>query len=145
MDELSDFLDDIYDPAAIMSRVCHLPPDAQRDVEQISRLIRAAFGYGGPDLAQEGRIVRIALTGCCADRQCPEDAIEGYDLHVLVNLPECTEAAHWQFARRLIAAEIGDRHPVTLTVESGTLADGIVIYDAAIDLPLNAREMSLRP
>ena len=36
MDELRDFLDDIYDPGVVMARIGHLPRNAQREIEQIT-------------------------------------------------------------------------------------------------------------
>lgn len=145
MNEILDFLDDGYDPAAVMARVGHLPPQAQREIEQISRIVRAAFGYDEADMPTQGRIVRIALTSPCADLAADSGTIMGYDFHITVNLPECADEAHWGFARRLIAVEIGGSRPVALTVEAACDSDGIVLYDAKADFPLNARELSLRP
>lgn len=146
MDELLDFTDDDYDPAAIMARVGHLPAQAQREIEQISRIIRAAFGYGEGAMPQQGRIVRIALIDPCADRETRSGgAITGYDFHITVNLPECAEDVHWRFARRLIASEIGTHRPVTLTVATDGESAGIILYEAEADFPLNSRELSLRP
>lgn len=144
MSEPGDFPDDIYDPATVMVRIGHLPFEAQQHIEQISRILRGAFGYGGAAMPEQGRIVTIALIGPCADLHCPASTIAGYDFHIAVNLPECADEAHWRFARRLIASEIGGR-PVTLVVETRPHAIGIVLYDAASDMPLNARELSLRP
>lgn len=47
-------------------------------------------------------------------------------------------------ARRLIAFEIGADRPVTLTIEAASDSDGIILYDAETDFPLNVRELSLR-
>jgi hypothetical protein len=63
----------------------------------------------------------------------------------MVNLSECADEGHWRFARRLIASEIGPHRPVMLTVDVSSDSTGIILYDAAIDFPLNARELSLRP
>lgn len=62
MNEQSDFSNDIYDPIAMMARVGHLPVQAQQEIEQISRIVRAAFGYGEGGMPEQGRIVLIALT-----------------------------------------------------------------------------------
>lgn len=137
--------DDDYDPAAICARIGHLPCEAQREIEQISRILRAAFGYGEGAMPTCGRIVRIALTGPCADRAATSIAIAGYDFHITVNVPQCADDVHWRFARRLIAAEIGTHRPVTLTVEAEGDSAGITLYDAETDFPLNSRELSLRP
>lgn len=145
MNELQDFLADIYDPAAVMARVGHLPHNAQRDVEQISRIIRAAFGYGEGDMPDQARIISLALTGPCAEQDCAGEAITAYDFHIVVNLAECTDETHWRFARRLIASEIGGQRAVSLDVTTDACPAGIVLYDAAIDLPLNTRELSFRP
>jgi len=145
MNEQPDFLDDIYDPATIMARVGHLPVQAQQEIEQISRIIRAAFGYGEGVMPERARIVRILLTGPCADRPASGDRIAGYDFHVMVNLPECADEVHWRFARRLIAAEIGTHRPVALTVATVSDSNGITLYDSEADFPLNSRELSLRP
>lgn len=145
MNELRNVLDDGYNPAAIRARVGHLPSDAQREIEQISRILRAAFGYGEADMPARGRIVRIALTGLCADLVAKGGAITNYDFHINVNLPECADEAHWRFARRLVAAEIGAARLLTLTVEVSSDSDGIILYDAERDFPLNARELSVRP
>lgn len=144
MDELPDFLDENYDPAAVMERVDHLPHEAQQDIEQISRILRAAFGYDETEMPADGRIVSVALIGPSADRQSRTHEPTGYDFHIMVNLPECADDGHWRFARRLIASEIGPR-PVTLTVSATGVSAGIILYDAETDFPLNARELSLRP
>ncbi|MDO7837402.1 hypothetical protein Q4610_20365 [Sphingobium sp. HBC34] len=144
MDELPDFIDEGYDPAAVRKRIDHLPQQAQQDIEQISRIVRAAFGYDEPEMPAHGRIASIALTDPAADRQSRADQPESYDFHIVVNLPECADDEHWRFARRLIASEIGP-HPVTLTVNTTGESVGIILYDADTDLPLNARELSLRP
>ena len=143
MDELPDFLDDGYDPAAVMERVDHLPHQAQQDIEQISRILRAAFGYDEPEMPADGRIVSIALTGPSADRQSRTHEPTGYDFHIMVNLSECADDGYWRFARRLIASEIGPRS-VTLTVNATSVSDGIILYDATTDFPLTARELSFR-
>ncbi len=142
---MNDLRDDGYDPAAICARIGHLPCEAQREIEQISRILRAAFGYGEGAMSNDGRIVSIALTGPCADCRASGDTIAGYDFHIMVNLPECANEVHWRFARRLIASEIGAHRPVTLTVAATGESAGIVLYDAEADFPLNARELSLRP
>ncbi|MEE4450516.1 hypothetical protein [Novosphingobium resinovorum] len=144
MDEPRDFLDEIYDPAAIMARIGHLPVQAQQEIEQISRIVRGAFGYGEGVMPEQGRIVRITLTGPCGDRQAKGSAIKGYDFQITVNLPECADDVHWRFARRLVASEI-DTHLVNLTIDATGESIGIILYDAGTDFPLNARELSLRP
>lgn len=93
----------------------------------------------------DGRIESIALIGPCADRTADSGTIAGYDFHITVNLPECADEAHWRFARRLIASEIGAHHPVTLTVDVAGESAGITLYDAETDFPLNARELPFRP
>jgi len=145
MNELQDFLDDGYDSAAVRRRVDHLPCEAQRDIEQISRILRAAFGYGEADMPPDGRIVSIKLIGPCADLATDSDTIAGYDFRITVNLPECADDVHWRFARRLIASEIGAHRPVTLAVDVSADSAGIILYDAKTDFPLNARELSFRP
>ncbi len=141
MSEPQDLDDEKYDPGLVMARVAHLPSQAQREVEQISRIVRAAFGYGGPDLPEAGQIIRIVLT---APTEAPGvDAIADYEVHVVVNLPECADEAHWHFARRLIAGEIDARRPVTLRVTTGDRPAGITLYDATTDVPLNTRELPL--
>jgi hypothetical protein len=145
MNELQDFLAEIYDPAAVMARVGHLPHRAQQDVEQISRIIRGAFGYGEADMPEQGRIVSLTLTGPCARSDCAGEAITAYDFHIDVNLAECADEAHWRFARRLIASEIGEHRAVNLVISTKDCPAGIVLYDAAVDLPLNTRELSCRP
>lgn len=143
MNEQSDISNDIYDPIATMARVGHLPVQAQQEIEQISRIVRAAFGYGEGGMPEQGRIVLIALTNPYAI--CPSSGdIAGYDFHITVNLSECVDDAHWCLVRRLIAAEIPHR-TVTLTVTVEDCPSGIVLYDAEADLPLNMRELSVRP
>jgi len=144
MDALPDFIDEGYDPAAVRKRIDHLPQQAQHDIEQISRIVRAAFGYDEPKMPADGRIVSIALTGPAADRQSGADQSEGYNFHIVVNRPEYVNDEHWRFARRLIVSEIGT-HPVTLTVNTTGESVGIILYDADTDLPLNARELSFGP
>lgn len=144
MTELPDFYDQNYDPQTVMARVGHLPERAQREIEQISRILRAAFGYDETEMPADGRIVSIASIGPSADRQSRTHEPTGYDFHIMVNLPECTDDGHWRFARRLIASEIGSR-PVTLTASATGVSAGIILYDAETDLPLNARELSIRP
>lgn len=145
MDELPDFLDDGYDPAAVRRRVAHFPCEAQREIEQISRILRAAFGYGEANMPADGQIVSIKLISSCADLTADSGTIAGYDFLITVNLPECASEAHWRFARRLIASEIGAHRPVTLTVAVAADSAGIILYDAEADFPLNARELSFRP
>ncbi|MAM38986.1 MAG: hypothetical protein CMN60_05945 [Sphingobium sp.] len=144
MDELRDFLDDIYDPGVVMARIGHLPRNAQREIEQITRIVRAAFGYGEAEMPEQGQILRIALTGPSAERCGAGDEIGGYDFHIAVNIPECTDEVHWRFARRLIASEIGGQRAVTLAVTAKDCPAGIVLYDVGKDLPLNTRELSFR-
>lgn len=144
MSEPRDWIDDEYDPRLVMARVAHLPMQAQQEVEQISRIVRAAFGYDEAEMPEQGRIVTIALTGPCADVQRAGEPITSYHFHIIVNLPECAEEAHWHFSRRLIAREIGAHRPVTLRITTGDGPAGITLYDAAIDLPLNMRELPQR-
>lgn len=144
MDELPDFLDENYDPTAVMERVDHLPHQAQQDIEQISRILRAAFGYDVTEMPADGRIVSIALTGPSADRQSRTHEPTGYDFHIMVNLSECADEGHWRFARRLIASEIRPHRPVTLTVDVSSDSTEIILYDATTDFPLNARELFFR-
>jgi len=145
MTEQPDFLDDIYNPAAVMARVGYLPRQAQQEIEHISRIVRAAFGYGEGAMPEQGRIAGIALIGPCAERHASGGTIAGYDFHIMVNLPECADDVHWRFARRLIASEIGGHCPVTLAVDVSRDSTGIMLYDAKTDVPLNARELSFRP
>lgn len=150
MSELPDFPCDKYDPGTVMARVGHLPVTAQRDIERISRIIRAAFGHGGPDMAEPGRIMSIALTGPLADGQHRTGEVAEYDFLITVNLTQCADEAHWTLARQIIAAEIGNDHPVTFTIEqkrdepSASTASAILLYDDATDIPLNIRELALR-
>lgn len=145
MTELPDFLDENYNPQTVMARVGHLPERAQCDIEKISRIMRGAFGFNASLMPDAGRIVSIKLIGPCADLIAVGEAITGYDFHVTVNLPECADDRYWSFARRLIASEIGAEHPVTLVVDTQCNPAGIILYDAAVDVPLNAREMPLNP
>lgn len=145
MTELPDFFDENYDPRTVMARVGHLPERAQRDIEQISRILRTAFGYDEAEMSAHGRIISIALTGPCADLDAHGGTIAGYDFHIMVNLPECADDGHWHFARRLVVSEIGACRPVTLTVDATGESAGIILYDASADIPLNARELSFRP
>lgn len=54
--------DDIYDPAVVMARVGHLEPLKRRQVEHITRIIRASFDPGGT-LKPRPRIKRVVLIG----------------------------------------------------------------------------------
>lgn len=69
MNERRDFAD-TYDPRAVMARVGHLPTCAQRDVERITRILRASFGYGGDEMPEGCRILSVALIGSSADPRC---------------------------------------------------------------------------
>ncbi len=146
MHEQPDF-DDTYDPRAVMARVGHLPLQKRRQIERMSRIIRAAFGYCGAEMPERCRILSVALIGPLADAQCATAKIRCYDFRVVVSFPECAEETYWSFAKKIIASEFGERHPVTLAIEpaaSGAAEDkgsGIVLYDASSDVALNSREL----
>ena len=137
--------DDNYSPGAIMARVGHLSVRAQRETEQITRIIRSTFGHGGGAIADEARIVRIVLT---APLSAAEEA-DGYGFAIEVNAPEWADEAHWDFTRKVIAAEIGTERAVmvraAMTGPECERLVGPVLYDAATDTPLNARELPRNP
>jgi len=137
--------DDNYSPGAVMARVGHLSVRAQRETEQITRIIRSTFGHGGGAIADEARIVRIVLT---APLSAAEEA-DGYGFAIEVNSPECADEAHWDFTRKVIAAELGTERAVmvraAMTGPECERLVGPVLYDAATDTPLNARELPRNP
>lgn len=140
-----DYPDDDYAPEAIMARVGHLSARAQRDVEQIARIIRSTFGHGGSALPEDGRIVRIVLTGPAS----ASTEADGYSFAIVVNRPDCADEGQWDFTREVIAAEIGAERSVMLSATAAGSASvqpaGPIIYDAATDVPLNARELLRNP
>ncbi len=139
--------DDTYDPRAVMARVAHLPPSAQEDVERISRIVRACFGYGRTEAPDHCRILSVALIGPLGDPRCAGTDTASYDLRVVVNFPDCADDSYLSFAKRIIASEFGECRPVTLTIEPEAADESsegaIVLYDAQSDAALNARELFL--
>ena len=131
-----------YQPETVMAHVSHLSPRAQAEIEQIARIVRSTFGHGAD--VEDCRILRITLT---APKSVPDEAT-GYVFAVKVSSRECAGDEHLDFARRAISAEIGPDRSVTLAItaaRAGKHPEGITLYDAASDSPLNARERPRLP
>ena len=109
---------------------------------------------------EPGQIKRIILIGPYARRSWYEDrhtlAFSDYELWIVVNHPLFTDDRCWRRARTVIDRELGDRCAVDLEIfaksdiriartERDTfildrIEAGIMLYRAARDAPLYARE-----
>ncbi len=152
---------DVYAREVVMSRVGHLLRRKQREIERITRILRAFFDPDQVQAPEPGRIKRIILIGPYARRSWYEDKrtidFSDYEFWIVVNHPLFADERCWRRARDVIRSELGDRCAVnietysksdirTARVERDTfildrIEAGITLYRASRDAPLTSREV----
>jgi hypothetical protein len=153
-------IDDVYAREVVMARVSHLIRRKQREVERITRILRACFDPDQVQAPEAGTIRRIILIGPYARRSWYEDkktlGFSDFEFWVVVNHPLFTEERCWQRARAVIGSELGDRCAVDLEVYSKVdmriakaerdtfildrIEAGITLYRSSRDAPLHSVE-----
>ncbi len=153
-------INDVYAREIVMARVGHLIRRKQREVERITRILRACFDPDEVQAPGPGIIKRIILIGPYARRFWYEDkktlGFSDYEFWVVVNHPLFTEDRCWQRARDIIGSELGDRCAVDLEIYSKAdirvakaerdtfildrIEAGITLYRASRDAPLHSGE-----
>src|SRR3546814_18217746 len=82
---------DVYAREVVMARVGHLVRRKQREIEQITRILRSFFDPSQVQAPEPGRIKRIILIGPYARRSWYEDRrtidFSDYELWIVVNHP----------------------------------------------------------
>lgn len=151
---------DVYAREVVMARVGHLIRRKQREIERITRIVRACFEPTQVQAPVPGRIKRIILIGPYARRSWYEDRrtihFSDYEFWIVVNHPLFTDERCWQRVHGIIERELGDRCAVGLETYSKAdiriaeaerdtfildrIEAGITLYCASRDAPLNARE-----
>lgn len=151
---------DVYAREVVMARVGHLIRRKQREIERITRILRALFDPERVLAPEPGRIERIILIGPYGRKSWYEDRhtidFSDYEFWIVVNHPLFTEARCWRRARAVIGGELGDRCAVNVEVYAKSdiriakaerdtfildrIEAGITLYRASRDAPLNARE-----
>jgi len=157
---MSTPLNDAYAREVVMARVGHLIRRKQREIEKITRILRAFFDPGQVQAPEPGAIKRIILIGPYARSSWYEDRhtinYSDYELWIVVNHPLFKEECCWRRAHDVIQRELGDRCAVSLDLYSKAdiriakaerdtfildrIEAGITLYRASRDAPLNARE-----
>jgi hypothetical protein len=121
MIEALNLYDTIYSLEALMARVGHLSRNQRRDVEHITRIIRASFDASGI-LRPEPRITKIMLTGCYARRTWAKEddplTAPAYDVWIIVNDRLLTRKRLWQATTARLEAELGNRCRANLSFTS---------------------------
>lgn len=153
-------INDVYAREVVMARLGHLIRRKQREVERITRILRAFFEPDQVQAPEPGRITRIILIGPYARRSWYEDkqtlGFSDYEFWVVVNHPPFTEDRCWQRARDVIGSELGDRCAADLefcskadiriakaerdTFILDRIEAGITLYRASRDAPLHLGE-----
>src|SRR3546814_10681211 len=109
---------DVYAREIVSARVGHLMRRKQREIERITRIVRACCEPEQVLAPETGQIKRIILIGPYARRSWYEDRrtidFSDYELWIVVNHPQFTEERCWQRASDVIASELGDRCAVDL-------------------------------
>lgn len=151
---------DVYAREVVMARVGHLIRRKQREIERISRILRAFFDPDQVQAPEPGRIKRIILIGPYARRSWYEDKrtieFSDYEFWVVVNHPLYADERCWRRARDVIRSELGDRCAVDIETYSKSdiriakaecdsfildrIEAGITLYRASRDAPLNQCE-----
>ncbi|WP_229667360.1 hypothetical protein [Sphingopyxis bauzanensis] len=151
---------DVYAREVVMARVGHLVRRKQREVERITRILRAFFDSSQVQAPEPGEIKRIILIGPYARRSWYEDSrtidFSDYEFWIVVNHPLFTDERCWQRARDVIRGELGDRCAVDLEIYSKSdiriakaerdtfildrIEAGITLYRESRDAPLGARD-----
>lgn len=156
---------DVYAREVVMARVGHLIRRKQREVERITRIIRACFEPDQVQASDRGEIRRIILIGPYARRTWYEDKntieFSDYEFWTVVNHPLFTDERCWGRARAAIERELRNRCAVGLEVLSEAdihiaeaerdtfildrIEAGITVYRSSRDAPLDVRERRARP
>ncbi|MGV1682363.1 hypothetical protein [Sphingopyxis sp. NJF-3] len=142
-----------------MARVGHLIRRKQREIERITRILRAFFDPQQVQAPKPGRIKRIILIGPYARRSWYEDKrtidFSDYEFWVVVNHPLFADEQCWRRARDIVHRELGDRCAVDVEIYSKSdiriataerdtfildrIEAGITLYRASRDAPLTSR------
>jgi len=105
-----------------MARVGHLIRRKQREIETITRILRAFFDPTLVQAPDPGRLKRIILIGPYARRSWYEDRrsidFSDYEFWIVVNHPLFTDERCWHRAREVIASELRNRCAVDLQIFS---------------------------
>ncbi len=151
---------DVYAREVVMARVGHLIRRKQREIERITRILRALFDPARVQAPEPGRVDRIILIGPYARKSWYEDdetiGFSDYEFWVVVDHPLFADERCWERANTIIERELGDRCAVSIEVYSKAdiriakaerdtfildrIEAGITLYRASRDAPLNARE-----
>jgi hypothetical protein len=151
---------DVYAREVVMARVGHLLRRKQREIERITRIVRACFDPYQVLAPEPGQIHSIILIGPYARKSWYEDDetinFSDYEFWIVVNHPLFKEECCWERARDVIGRELGDRCAVDLEVHSQSdirvakaerdtfildrIEAGITLYRASRDAPLHPRE-----
>jgi hypothetical protein len=154
------YVNDVYAREVVMARVGHLIRRKQREVERITRILRACFDPYQVQAPGQGIIKRIILIGPYARRSWYEDNktldFSDYEFWVVVNHPLFTDERCWQRARDIIGGELGDRCAVDLEIYSKAeiriakaerdtfildrIEAGITLYRPSRDAPIDKHE-----
>lgn len=155
---------DVYAREVVMARVGHLIRRKQREIERITRILRACFDPDQVQAPDLGEIQQIILIGPYARRSWYEDkstiAFSDYELWIVVNHPLFTDERCWQRAQTIIERELGNRCAVGLEILSEAdihiaeterdtfildrIEAGITLYLASRDAPLDVCERRAR-
>ena len=147
---------DVYAREVVMARVGHLIRRKQREVERITRILRALFDPSPFQAPEPGQIKRIILIGPYARRSWYEDSrtieFSDYEFWVVVNHPLFTDERCWLRARATIDRELGNRCAVDVGIYSKSdiraakaerdtfildrIEGGISLYRVSRDAPL---------
>jgi hypothetical protein len=149
-----------------MARVGHLIRRKQREIERITRILRAFFDPSQVQAPEPGRIRRIILIGPYARRSWYEDSrtieFSDYEFWVVVNHPLFTDERCWRRVRATVHRELGNRCAVDVeifsksdirtakaerdTFISDRIEAGITLFRASRDAPpLTRRNQEGRP
>jgi hypothetical protein len=154
------YMNDVYAREVVMARVGHLIRRKQREVERITRILRACFDPDQVQSPEPGTIRRIILIGPYARQSWYEDnktlGFSDYEFWVVVNHPLFAEERCWQRARDIVGSELGDRCAVNLEIYSKAdiriakaerdtfildrIEAGMILYRASRDGPLHLSE-----
>jgi len=141
-----------------MARVGHLVRRKQREIERITRILRAFFDPVQVPAPELGRIKRIILIGPYARRCWYEDKrtvdFSDYEFWIVVNHPLFADERCWRRARAVIRSELGNRCAVDIEIYSKSdirvakverdtfildrVEAGITLYRASRDAPLTS-------
>ena len=113
---------DGYAREVVLTRVGHLIRRKQREIERITRILRAGFDPDQVQAPEPGTIRPIILIGPYAWRSWYEDrktlGFSDYEFWVVVNRPPFVDERCWQRARDVVGSELDDRCTVDLEIYS---------------------------